>query len=85
MTASTTPVTPGTHEMGWVDVYSVPDANLAEIIKAHLEQEGIACWIEGENQAGLAGILPIRLLVRAGDAERARVIVDTFDHPISSD
>ena len=84
MTAATqhTPTTP---EMRWVDVYSVPDANLAEIIKAHLEQDGIACWIEGENQAGLAGILPIRLLVRAGDAERARVIIDSFDHPKTTD
>ena len=80
MTTSASAVTPDTHAMGWVDVYSVPDANLAEIIKAHLEQDGISCWIEGENQAGLAGILPIRLLVRATDAERARVIIDSFDH-----
>lgn len=84
MTASTQ-TNPTTPEMGWVDVYSVPDANLAEIMKAHLEQDGIACWIEGENQAGLAGILPIRLLVRAGDAERARVIIDSFDHPQTTD
>lgn len=80
MTASVSGNTPDTFAMGWVEVYSVPDANLAEIIKAHLEQSDIACWIDGENQAGLAGILPIRLLVRSADVERARVIIESFDH-----
>lgn len=75
---------PGSHSnasvMGWVDAYSVSDTNAAGMIKAHLEQEGIPCWIEGENQAGLAGILPIRLLVRAVDVERARTVIESFDH-----
>ncbi len=80
MTVSTSGMTPDAQAMGWVEVYSVPDANLAEIIKAHLQQDGISCWIEGENQAGLAGILPIRLLVRASDGDRARGIIESFDH-----
>ena len=80
MTVSASGIAPDTHAMGWVDVYSVPDANLAEIIKTHLQQDGVTCWIEGENQAGLAGILPIRLLVRANDVDRARVIIESFDH-----
>lgn len=66
--------------MDLVEVYSVTNANLAEVIKASLQSEGITCWIEGESQAGLAGVLTISLLVRARDADRARRIIDTFDH-----
>lgn len=66
--------------MQLVEVYSVTDPNVAEIIKASLQREGISCWIEGENQAGLAGVLSITLLTRAKDADHAHRIVATFDH-----
>jgi len=66
--------------MELVEVYTVPDPNVAEIIKATLQSDGISCWIEGENQAGLAGVLSIKLLTRARDADRARRIIATFDH-----
>ncbi len=66
--------------MDLVEVYTVTDPSLAEIIKATLQRDGIACWIEGENQAGLAGVLTISLLTRARDADRARRIVKSFDH-----
>ena len=66
--------------MELVEVYTVPDPNVAEIINATLQSDGISCWIEGENQAGLAGVLSIKLLTRAQDADRARRIVATFDH-----
>lgn len=66
--------------MDLVEVYTVTDPNLAEIIKASLQHEGIACWIEGENQAGLAGVLTISLLARARDADRARKIIKAYDH-----
>lgn len=66
--------------MDLVDVYTVTDPNIAEIIKASLQSDGITCWIEGENQAGLAGVLSIKLLTRAKDADRAMRIIDRFDH-----
>jgi hypothetical protein len=66
--------------MELVEVYTVPDPNVAEIIKAMLQCDGISCWIEGENQAGLAGVLSIKLLTRARDTDRARRIIATFDH-----
>lgn len=73
-----------THEsstsMQLVEVYSVTDPNIAEIIKATLQRDGITCWIEGENQGGLSGVLSIRLLTRSRDAERAEKIIETFDH-----
>ena len=66
--------------MNLVEVYSVTDQNLAEIIKATLQNEGITCWIEGENQAGLSAVLSIKLLTRARDAAAAQQIIATFDH-----
>ena len=58
-----------------VRVYTVKNANQAEIIKNFLESEGIPCSIEGEGQIGLAGILDIKLLVRAADADEARKLI----------
>jgi len=81
MTVTTPKTEPETTPaMQLVEVYSVTDANLAEIIKATLQRDGISCWIEGENQAGLAGVLKITLLARAKDADRARRIIESFDH-----
>ena len=48
----------------------------AEILKNVLESEGIKCELEGENQGGFAGVLGVRILVRAWDEERARRVLD---------
>lgn len=66
--------------MKLVEVYSVTDPNVAEIIKATLQRDGISCWIDGENQAGLSGVLNIKLLTRSKDADSALRIIKTFDH-----
>ena len=58
-----------------VTLTELMDANLAEIIKIALAEEGIQCVIEGEHQAGMTGALPIRLLVGDGDLERAEDIL----------
>jgi len=58
------------HEL--VAVYTVNEPTLAELLRAELASEGIRCEVSGENQAGLAGVLKIQLLVQAADAERAR-------------
>lgn len=54
-----------------VCVYTVGDPNLAEIIKNALQSEGIKASIENEGQAGLSGVLDIKICVRAIDADRA--------------
>ena len=61
-----------------VEVYSTNDPNEAEIIRVALDGEGILSQVTGENQAGLAGIgtLPITIMVRASDYERARAFID---------
>ena len=57
------------------NVYSTNDPNQAELIKAELRSEGIACEVTGENQGGLAGILEVTVVVRAKDADRARKLI----------
>jgi hypothetical protein len=63
-----------------VVVYTVSNPVKAEIIKSALEGEGIRCFIEGENQAGEAGLMgiQIRLFVPANQAERAARFIE--DH-----
>lgn len=63
-----------------IEVYSVTSPETAELIRATLEADGIHCWISGENQAGLAGVLPIVLSVRNRDVDRAFRVIETFDH-----
>ena len=60
------------------EVYSTDDANEAEILCAALHSEGVKCEIDGERQAGLAGLgmMEIKLLVRAEDYDRARAYLE---------
>ncbi len=44
----------------------------AEILKNLLESEGIKCALGGENQGSFADVLGIPIMVRTGEAERAR-------------
>lgn len=55
---------------------SVNTAAEAEIARIGLHSDGIECQIEGELQAGLAGVLPIKIYVKEGDLERAMAIAN---------
>jgi hypothetical protein len=68
-----------------VPVYTVKNANQAEIIKNFLKGEGIACSIEGEGQIGLAGILDMAILVPAEDADRARKLIMEHERGAAAD
>jgi len=57
-------------------VIKVRDSGLAEVLRIRLENEGIPCVIEGGNQAGLAGVLQMRLLVKSTDLERAKELIE---------
>jgi nucleotide-binding universal stress UspA family protein len=61
---------------GLVVLSTLTDPSLAEIMRIALENEGISCEIDGSFQAGLAGVLAIRLLVPAKQVHRARAILD---------
>lgn len=65
-----------------VSVYSTNNASEAEILRTALQGEGIKCEINGENQAGLAGMISmeIQLLVRAEDFDRARQYLEQHHH-----
>jgi hypothetical protein len=64
-----------------VAVYTVSNPVKAEIIKNALEGEGIRCFIEGENQAGEAGLIGIhiRLFVPANQVERAARFIEEHE------
>jgi hypothetical protein len=60
-----------------VTVLTLKSATQAEVIKNALEANGIPCFIEGEGQAGLAGIFDIEVQVKAADADAARELVES--------
>ena len=68
-----------------VTIYTATEPTLAELIRAELKGEGIACEVGGENQGGLAGVLKIDVLVRAVDADRARKFIAEHEHRLKSD
>lgn len=61
-------------------VYTVRDPATAEILRNALEAEGIPCSIEGGHQGGFAGVLSVRLFVRAKDAPAAVQFLRQHEH-----
>ena len=59
-----------------VPVWSVPTPVEAELVKNFLTSAGIKCAVEGANQAGFAAAIPIRIMVRAWDADRAKKMLE---------
>jgi hypothetical protein len=58
-----------------VSVCTLTEPTRAELIRAELDAEGIDCVVSGDNQAGLAGVLRIDVMVNARDADRAREFI----------
>ena len=59
-----------------VEFTTVNTSGEAEVARLVLEAEGIDCQIVGESQAGLAGVLPIKIYVRPADLDRAKAIAE---------
>jgi hypothetical protein len=67
-------------------VYTTNDVYEAEIIRNQLHDAGIKCELDGVSQGGFTEIVETKLLVRAGDADRARKLIerrtpDQFERP----
>jgi len=67
-------------------VYTTNDVYEAEIIRNQLHDGGIKCELDGDSQGGFTEIVETKLLVRAGDADRARQLIerrmtDKFEQP----
>ncbi len=71
---------PETGPLDLVAVRSLYDEATAEVLRIILEDEGIRCHVENSYQAGLAGVLPVRLLVPASDAEKAKRVLERVSH-----
>ncbi|GAB4148038.1 MAG: hypothetical protein Tsb009_21570 [Planctomycetaceae bacterium] len=63
-----------------IPVYTATNPHQAEIVREALVNEGIPCEVEGEHQAGLTGVLDIRLFVRKEDADRALAFIESHEH-----
>ena len=76
-----------TQDANEVDVvYTTNDVYEAEIIRNQLHDAGIKCELDGDSQGGFTEIVETKLLVRAGDADRARQLIerrmtDNFEPP----
>lgn len=66
-------------------IYTAYDEIDAEVVKVALEGEGIQCFLENENQAMLAGCIPVKLLVRTGDVDRAKAIIEQHEQSRASE
>lgn len=67
-------------------VYTTNDVYEAEIIRNQLHDAGIKCELDGASQGGFVEIVETKLLVRAGDVDRARKLIgrrttDQFEPP----
>lgn len=66
-----------TEDMNEVEVvYTTNDVYEAEIIRNQLHDAGIKCELDGATQGGFTEIVETKLLVRAGDAGRARQLIE---------
>jgi nucleotide-binding universal stress UspA family protein len=67
---------PDPQEQELVVFSTLTDPNVAQIMRIALENAGIPCQVDGSFQAGLTGVLAIRLLVPADHVFRARAVLD---------
>lgn len=61
-----------------VTVFITTNLTEAEILRNVVRNEGIRCELENQNQAGFAGILEIKGLVRTPDEIRARLALSSY-------
>ena len=58
-----------------VTVYTLNDPTEAELIRNLLHDNGIACELDGEHQAGFTGMFSIGVLVKDWDEDKARRVL----------
>lgn len=64
-------------------VFTTRDQMRADMIRMALNEQDIVCEIENEHQAGLAGVLEMKVNVRAEDEDRAKEVLgglETAEH-----
>ncbi|HVX15127.1 MAG TPA: DUF2007 domain-containing protein [Pirellulales bacterium] len=67
-------------------VYTTTHPADAEMVRMALAEEGLAAFVEGGKQAGLTGILDVRVCVAQENAEQARRLIDDLDRsPLSAE
>jgi len=62
-----------------VPVFSTTSFTEAELLKNVIQEEGIPCELDNQNQAGLAGILEIKGFVLTSHEVRARLLLAKYE------
>jgi len=62
-----------------VTVYEAYDETDAEVVRVALADEGIPSVIDNAHQAGLTGILQVKLQVSSADARKARHFISAHE------
>lgn len=60
-------------------VFATRDITQANLVRMSLGERDIPCQIENEHQAGLAGVLEMRIHVSADDEENARQVISELE------
>ena len=65
-------------------IYTAMDEIDAEVVKMALDGEGIQCFLENKEQAMLAGCIPVKVLVRTSDVDRAKQFIEQHEQSRNS-
>lgn len=66
-------------------VYTTNHTADAEMVRMALQEEGVAAFVDGAQQAGLAGVLDVHVRVARKDVEQARQVIDEMHRPTISE
>ena len=60
-------------------VFTTRDVMMAQMVRMALNEADIRCEIENEHQAGLAGVLDMKVNVPADDEARAKQVIGELE------
>ncbi|HEX7378234.1 MAG TPA: DUF2007 domain-containing protein [Pirellulales bacterium] len=65
-------------------VYTTTHAADAEVVRLALEEEGLAAFIDGAQQAGFSGVMDVHVRVARPDVEQAQRVIEEMRRPAVS-
>lgn len=66
-------------------VYTTTHTADAEVVRLALEEEGLAAFIDGAQQAGFSGVMDVHVRVARPDVEQALRVIEEMRRPAVSE